>query len=202
LREEVIRLASAGADYMHMDVMDGAFVPNFGLGSEVFNIVRENTTVPMDVHLMIRNPARHIEFFRRLGAEIICVHPESCQEPRKTLAQIRDTGAKAGIALNPETPVEFIAPLIPLCDHILAMTVNPGFAGQDYLESTNPKLAQLGELSARHGFTLCVDGNINPQRVRDLLPLGVTNFVIGSALFRNDPAAMIREIKGGSVCSA
>ncbi|MCL2225938.1 MAG: ribulose-phosphate 3-epimerase [Defluviitaleaceae bacterium] len=195
LRRDIIRLTEAGADYMHMDVMDGDFVPNFGLGTEIFNCVRKYSNVPLDVHLMVREPLWHIKLFRELGAEIITVHPEASPQIVETLALIREVGAKTGIALNPETPVDTVEKLLPMCDHVLAMTVNPGFYGQDFLEFTIPKLQRLGELSKQYGFSLCVDGNINAERVKQLHPLGVTNFVIGSALFRENPADMIKQIK-------
>lgn len=198
LGHDIIRLTEAGADYMHMDVMDGDFVPNFGLGTEVFNCVRRYSNTPLDVHLMINNPAHHIKLFRELGAEIISVHPEADEHIANTLNQIRERGAIPGIALNPETDVDTIKELLPLCGHVLVMTVNPGFHSQEFLEFTLDKIAVLGELSKKHGFSLCVDGNINAERVRQLLPMGVTNFVIGSALFRNDPAEMIKRIREGN----
>jgi ribulose-phosphate 3-epimerase len=191
---DVIRLTQAGVEYMHMDVMDGDFVPNFGLGAEVFNCVRRYTTVPLDVHLMIREPSRHIEYFRELGAEIITVHPETDENMPALLQKIRNTGAKAGIALNPDTTIESVEHLLPQCDWVLVMTVQAGFAGQSFIEATLPKIEALCELSKQHGFTLCVDGNITFDRVRELFPKGVTNFVIGSALFRDDPVELLSRI--------
>jgi len=194
LKGEISRLAAAGIDYFHIDVMDGDFVPNFGCGTEILRAVQRNSSIPMDVHLMVNDPARHIKFFRELGAEIISIHPEADRHPARTLAAIREMGATPGIALNPGTSIETIHELLPLCGHVLAMTVNPGFYGQPFLDFTLPKLEKLGQLAEKHGFSLCVDGNINPERICQLMPLGVTNFVIGTALFRGDCEEMIQKI--------
>jgi ribulose-phosphate 3-epimerase len=196
LAEDIKRLFNA--DFLHIDVMDGSFVPNFGLGAETLKTVRKYSDIPVDVHLMIRNPSKHVKFFRKLGAEIITIHPEADRQAAATLAYIRELGAVPGIAINPGTSVETVKELLPLCGHVLAMTVNPGFAGQEFLEYTVSKIKVLGELSKKYGFTLCTDGSINEERVKQLYPLGVTNFVIGTALFRNDPAEMIKSIKEAS----
>ena len=195
LENEVKRLTLADADYFHMDVMDGSFVQNFGLGSEVFNIVKKHTTKPIDAHLMIRDPGRHVKLFRKLGADIITIHPESETQTAATLAHIKAMGAVPGIALSPGTSIETVKELLPLCGYVLVMTVNPGFYGQVFLEFTIPKIKTLGEMSKEYGFTLCVDGNIDEERIRELLPYGVTNFVIGTALFKQNAVEMIKRIK-------
>jgi len=195
LRGEILKLADAGVDYMHIDVMDGSFVPNFGCGSEIVKLVKKTTDIPIDVHLMVNDPARHIEFFRDLGASIITFHPETASQPARTLARIKELDMIPGIVLNPGTSIETVKELLPLCGHVLAMTVNPGFGGQKFLEYTVDKIHHLGELSQRYGFSLCVDGNITPERVRQLFPMGVTNFVIGTALFQDNYLEVIKNIR-------
>ena len=195
LENEVKRLTAAGADCFHMDVMDGSFVQNFGLGCEVFNIVKKHTDKPIDAHLMIRDPRWHIKLFRKLGADIITIHPEAETQTAATLAHIKAVGAIPGIALSPGTSIETVKELLPLCGYVLVMTVNPGFYGQVFLEFTIPKIKKLGEMSKEYGFTLCVDGNIDEGRVRELLPYGVTNYVIGTALFKQGAMEMIKRIK-------
>ena len=199
LENEVKRLTDAGADCFHMDVMDGSFVQNFGLGCEVFNIVRKHTEKPMDAHLMVRDPSWHIKLFRKLGANIITIHPEAETQTAATLAHIKAVGATPGIALSPGTSIETVKELLPLCGYVLVMTVNPGFYGQEFLEFTIPKIKTLCELKKKYDFTLCVDGNIDKQRALELTAYGVTNFVIGTALFRQKNAKeMIDSIKNGA----
>ena len=192
---EINRLANAEIDYFHIDVMDGDFVPNFGCGTEILKAIKRNSNVPMDVHLMVSDPSRHIKLFHDLGAEIISIHAEADHHASRTLAVIREMGAIPGLAINPGTSIATIKELLPLCDHVLAMTVNPGFYGQPFLEFTLPKLQELGKLSKEYGFSLCVDGNINPEKVRRLAPLGVTNFVLGTALFQGNYLETIRNIR-------
>lgn len=182
IKTEVENLTAAGVDCFHIDVMDGNFVPNFGCGTEIIKAVKNSTHLPLDIHLMIQNPAQHIDFFANLGANIISIHPEADHHAARTLSQIRNMGAVPGIAINPGTSIETIKELLPLCGHVLAMTVNPGFAGQAFLDFTLAKLKVLGALAHEYGFSLCVDGNITVDKIAKLHPLGVTNYVMGTAL--------------------
>ena len=194
LTAEVQKLANAGVDYYHIDVMDGSYVPNFGCGTEVVKAVTNATSIPLDVHLMVNNPSRHIQFFHQLGANIITFHPEVDLHPARTLAEIKSLGIIPGIAINPGTSIEAVSELLPLCQHVLVMTVNPGFGGQSFLEYTIDKIAKLGKLAAQQGFSLCVDGNVTPERVHQLTPLGVTNYVIGTAIFNGDYLDVLQRI--------
>jgi len=195
LKNEIIKVEKAGVDYFHIDVMDGSYVPNFGVGTDVIKTVKKYGTLPLDVHLMIVEPAKHINFFAELGASIITFHPEADKHPARTLATIKELGITPGIAINPGTSVETVKELLPLCEHVLVMTVNPGFGGQTFLDYTVEKISLLGELSKMHGFSLCVDGNINAQRAKELHKLGVTNVVMGTALFNDNYLEVISAIK-------
>jgi ribulose-phosphate 3-epimerase len=182
--------------------MDGSYVPNFACGPEVFQCIKKYSLLPLDVHLMINDPAKHIQFFRNLGANTITFHPEADPHPSRTLAEIQKSGAVAGIALNPGTSIETVKELFPLCGHVLAMTVNPGFAGQDFLPFTMQKIRDLCALSKEYDFTLCVDGAISHELIHTLHAMGVHAFVLGTkALFfkqGRDYHATIQKIRGAN----
>lgn len=184
LSGEVKSLAAAGADFLHVDIMDGSFVPNFGMGLQDTEYICRNSPVPVDVHLMIQNPGSYVEQFVALGAKLVYIHSEADVHAPRTLDKILRTGAEAGIALNPGTAFETIRPLLPLVSHVLVMTVNPGFAGQAYLPFVEEKIDALLAHKERYGYKIVIDGACSPQVIRSLNSKGVEGFVLGtSALF-------------------
>lgn len=184
LKKEVSKLDAAGADTFHIDIMDGSFVPNFGMGPQDVQCIRRNTKKLVDVHLMIENPGNYIDLFVSLGVDIIYIHPEADKHPTRALDKIKAADRLAGIAMNPGTSVESIEELLPLIDYLMVMTVNPGFAGQKYLEFVNNKIERLVKLKEKYGFKIMVDGAISPVKIEKLSKMGVDGFVLGtSALF-------------------
>ena len=199
LELEVKQLDQAGADVFHIDIMDGTFVPNFGMGLQDFQLIRKVTNKLVDVHLMIQDPSRYVEMFADMGADIIYFHPEADLHPMRTIDKIKLKGKKAGIAINPGTSVATIGELLPLVDDVMVMTVNPGFAGQAYIYSVDEKIKQLVQLQAKYHHEIFVDGAISRERIEILSEMGVSGFVLGtSALFGKEKSYgdIIGEIKG------
>lgn len=187
LAQEVKALEDAGADIFHCDIMDGTFVPNFTMGVTDVKAIRSCTDKPVDCHLMIENPATKVDWFLDAGADIIYIHPESERYVVKTLAHIKERGASAGIAINPDTPVSCVSEILNLCDYVMVMTVNPGFSGQKFIDFTRSKVAQLAECKTRYGFRLMIDGHCSPDVIQDLSAIGADGFVLGtSALFNKE----------------
>lgn len=184
LQKEVMLLDKAGADIFHVDIMDGHFVPNFGMGIQDFSLIRSATNKPVDVHLMIQEPSRYVEMFADLGADIIYVHPEADQQITRTVELIRKRKKKVGIAINPGTSIASIEELLPLIDYLMIMTVNPGFAGQKYLDYVKTKLEYVTAIKENYPFQVMVDGAISAEKITSLDKIGVNGFVLGtSALF-------------------
>lgn len=198
LQKEVEILDKSGIDIFHIDIMDGAFVPNFGMGLQDFKLIRKVTNKKVDVHLMINNPVEYVEVFADMGADIIYFHPEADMHPIRTLDKIINKGKKAGIAINPGTSIETIKELLPLIDYIMVMTVNPGFAGQKYISHVDKKIANLIEIQGNYHYEIMVDGAISKEKINTLSKMGVKGFVLGtSALFNKEKsyAEIVTEIK-------
>jgi ribulose-phosphate 3-epimerase len=185
LAEEVARVESAGADLIHVDVMDGHFVPNITMGPPVVAALKRVARVPLDVHLMIEDPDRYLEAFVRAGAAMITVHAEVLPHLHRTLVAIRELGAKAGVALNPSTPLEAIGDVIREIDHLLVMSVNPGFGGQTFIPHSLEKIARARALLQSNGSQAAieVDGGVDASNAGALVRAGASILVAGSAIF-------------------
>lgn len=199
LAEEIQEVDAAGADYIHVDVMDGHFVPNLTFGALAVEAIRPVTTLPLDVHLMIENPDKYIPDFARAGADIITVHVEACPHLHRTIQLIKENGVKAGVALNPATPIDQVKHILEDLDLILLMTVNPGFGGQTFIRSVLPKIEQISQLIQIRQLSIDVevDGGINAETARQCVEAGANVLVAGSAIYNQaNRKAAIQEIRG------
>lgn len=205
LGEEVSRIEEAGADWVHVDVMDGRFVPNITIGPPVVSALRKVTELPLDVHLMIVEPERYLEAFADAGATTLTVHLEATVHLHRTIERIRELGMRPGVAINPMTPVSALDEVLPYLDMVLIMTVNPGFGGQSYIPTSGAKIARLRqELEQRHlwGVDLEVDGGISAETAGEVVEAGANVLVAGAAVFRGEGSvaenlAAIRTAAGG-----
>ncbi len=198
LREEFEMVNESEADWFHIDVMDGRFVPNITFGMFIVEAMHKMARKPLDVHLMILEPEKYISDFRAAGAETITVHFEACPHLHRTVHQIKETGAKAGVALNPHTPVSLLADLIEDIDLVCIMSVNPGFGGQKFIYNTLPKTRELRDLIiSKNASTLIeIDGGVGLHNAESLLQAGANVLVAGNSVFKaNDPKAVISAMK-------
>jgi len=188
LGEDVLSVAHAGADWIHVDVMDGAFVPNITIGQPVVAALKRITDLPLDVHLMIEKPERFVDSFIDAGADVVTVHAEASIHLHRTLQQIRSRGALAGVSLNPHTPIHVLDHILPDLDLILVMSVNPGFGGQSFIPSALDKIQAIRARIDAAGLPirLEVDGGVKPSNIRDIANAGADTFVAGSAIFAHD----------------
>lgn len=199
LGEEIKAVEMAGADYIHVDVMDGHFVPNITMGPLVLKAIRPLTELPLDVHLMIENPDSYIEEFADAGADIITVHVEAATHLHRTIQLIKAKGVKAGVVLNPATPVDSIKHIIHDIDMVLLMTVNPGFGGQSFIQNVVPKIREVSELVQAHGLNveIEVDGGVNAETAPLCIEAGANVLVAGSAIYgKKDLKDAINAIRG------
>ena len=201
LSEEIDLVNGSEADWFHLDVMDGRFVPNITFGMFIIEAIHRLARKPLDVHLMILEPEKYIESFRKAGAEVITVHYEACPHLHRTIHQIKESGAKAGVALNPHTPVQVLEDVIEDIDLVCVMSVNPGFGGQKFIYQTLPKVRRLRELiDSRNAPTLIeIDGGVGLQNAESLLQAGADVLVAGNSVFgAKDPQATIAALKAFS----
>jgi len=203
LGEEVRAVEAAGADMIHVDVMDGQFVPNITMGPDVVKALRKSAKIPLDLHLMIVDPDRFVEDFARAGADLINVHVEAVPDLAKTVAHIRSLGKKAAVAVKPATPLDTVLPVLADLDMVLLMTVNPGFSGQKFIDAVVPKIRDLRAEIDRRGLNIDiqVDGGINPATVSTVVAAGANVLVAGYGIYRaanGDYAAAIKTLRAAA----
>jgi ribulose-phosphate 3-epimerase len=199
LGEEILAVEKGGADYIHIDVMDGHFVPNITIGPLIVDAIRPITKLPLDVHLMIENPDQYIEAFAKAGADYITVHVEASRHLHRTIQNIKSYGVKAGVVLNPATPVESIQHIIADIDMVLLMSVNPGFGGQKFIPEVLPKIRKVKEMAEQKGLDIEIeiDGGVNSETAKLCMEAGANVLVAGSAIYNEeDYAKAISLIRG------
>ena len=198
LGEDLKMINDSEADWLHVDIMDGMFVPNISFGQNIVKTMSKVCTKPLDVHLMIEQPGRYIEYFREAGAEVITVHAEACRHLHRVIQQIKQSGAKAGVALNPHTNVHMIEDVLEDLDLVCIMSVNPGFGGQKFIYQTLPKLRYLKQICDKRNLNpfIEVDGGVGLQNAESILQAGANVLVAGSAVFKSEnPKATISKLK-------
>lgn len=199
LQRDIEMINSSNADLFHLDIMDGVFVPNISYGFPVIKSIAKYAQKPLDAHLMIVNPDRYIEEFCKIGVEYLSVHIEACTHLHRTLQNISSFGVKAGVAINPHTPVSSLEEIIDFAHFILVMSVNPGFGGQSFIETSYRKIDQIKELTTKRGLSVLieVDGGVNKENAPLLIDSGADILVAGNSVFgSNDPLVAINQLKG------
>ena len=198
LARDIKAIEASGADWVHIDMMDGMFVPNISFGFPVMKSIRPVTNMVFDAHLMVEEPGRYIEECKAAGADLICVHAEACKHLNRTVMQIKESGLKVGVALNPATPLSVLEYVLEYLDMVLIMTVNPGFGGQSFIENGVRKIKEIRQMANEKGLTkldIEVDGGVTPQNVGTLIEAGANVFVAGSAVFKGDIEKNIADFK-------
>ena len=198
LQRDVEMLNASACDWLHVDVMDGMFVPNISFGQPIVKFIKKHAKKPLDVHLMIMDPGRYIDDFKAAGANILTVHYEACTHLDRTIHAIKDAGMKAGAVLNPATPVCVLEDIVQECDMVLLMSVNPGFGGQKFIENTYSKVRQLRDLCRRKNpqCLIEIDGGVNLQNASKLFEAGADVLVAGNAVFKSEnPCETIKQLK-------